>query len=212
MTKNIRSHRLLSLGLAALLGLTAPAVCGQELSPTANPSTATVSQGELYQLDPDHSFISFRISHLGFSILQGRFNTLRGQFRYNEKDPASASIQVTVETNSIDSNHAKRDAHLRGKNFLDVESFPTATFTSHAFQPQGEGGDLSGDLTLHGVTKRVVIPVKTVGAGTDPWGGFRRGFRGTLTLQRGDYDLRYNLGPAADTVELELLIEGVLQR
>jgi polyisoprenoid-binding protein YceI len=157
-----------------------------------------------------HAFIQFKISHLGYSWLLGRFNDFGGTFSYDEKNPAASKVEVTIKTASIDSNHAERDKHLRGKDFLDVDKYPTARFVSTAYEPKGDGkAVLKGDLTLHGVTKPVAIDVEHIGAGPDPWGGQRRGFAGTTTLTLKDFGIDYNLGPAARQVELFLSVEGI---
>jgi len=166
---------------------------------------------EQYKLDPTHSFIEFSISHLGFSVLKGRFNDISGSFSYDPEKPAASTVEVTVKTASIDSNHAERDKHLRNKDFLDVEKYPQATFKSTGFEPKGDDGVLTGDLTLHGVTKPITVDVKFVGAGKDPWGGYRRGYVGTTTIKRADFGMTYNLGPAAETMELQFFLEGIRQ-
>ncbi|MBF0108960.1 MAG: YceI family protein [Magnetococcales bacterium] len=166
----------------------------------------------VYDIDPAHSFVEFRILHLGFSVLKGRFNTVRGVFEYDDKNAATASIQVEIETASLDSNHAKRDKHLRGEDFLDVERFPLATFKSVSYKESGREGIVTGDLTLHGVTKRVEIPVMFIGAGADPWGGQRRGYEGRLEIRRADFGVSHNLGPAAENMTLEFFVEGVARK
>lgn len=174
-------------------------------------SASALAAPEQYQVDETHSFVNFSISHLGFSYLKGRFNDLSGSFVYDADNPASNSIVMEVKTASIDSNHAERDKHLRGKDFLNVDKFPIATFKTTSFEPKGEDGVLTGDLTLHGVTKPIQVDVTFVGAGTDPWGGYRRGYSGKTTIKRSDWGMTYNLGPAAETMELEFVIEGVRQ-
>ena len=126
-----------------------------------------------------HASIKFKISHLGYSWLHGRFNTFSGGFSYDENNPSASKVSVEIDTASVDSNHAERDKHLRSDDFLDVAKYPKASFVSTSFSEQGDGkATLTGDLTLHGVTKPVTIDVVQVGAGKDPWGGFRRGFSG----------------------------------
>ena len=169
---------------------------------------------EQYVIDTKgaHASIQFRIQHLGYSWLNGRFNTFSGSFEYDEKNPDKASIQVEIETASIDSNHAERDKHLRDKDFLHVEKFPKARFESTAFREKGDGtAVLTGNLTLHGVTKPVTIDVEHIGHGPDPWGGYRRGFEGTTRFALADYGIDYNLGPKSKEVELTLSVEGVRQ-
>lgn len=157
-----------------------------------------------------HASINFRIKHLGYSWLIGRFNKFEGSFSYDEKNPAASRVKVTIDTASIDSNHAERDKHLRSNDFLDTSKYPTAEFVSTSFEEQGDGKALlKGNLTLHGVTKQVTIEVKQIGAGADPWGGYRRGFLGTTSLALKDFGITYNLGPASQEVELTLSVEGI---
>lgn len=159
-----------------------------------------------------HAFIQFRIQHLGYSWLLGRFNDFEGTFTYDEQDPSRSSVEVAIDPASIDSNHAERDKHLRGEDFLHVEKYPEARFVSTSFEETGDGrAMLKGDLTLHGVTKPITIKVEHIGHGPDPWGGYRRGFSGITTLKLKDFGIDYDLGPAAREVELFLSIEGVRQ-
>lgn len=160
-----------------------------------------------------HAFIQFRIQHLGYSWLSGRFNTFSGSFEYDEKTPDQAKVQVEIDVASIDSNHAERDKHLRGKDFLQTDRFPKARFESTGFKEDGNGGAvLTGNLTLRGVTRPVTIQVEHIGHGPDPWGGYRRGFEGTTRLTLADYGITYDLGPKSKEVELTLSIEGVRQK
>ncbi len=157
-----------------------------------------------------HAAIEFRIKHLGYSWLLGRFNRFDGSFSYDEKDPAASRVEVVVDTSSIDSNHAERDKHLRGEDFLDVEKFPTASFFGISYKENADGtAVLTGDLTLHGVTKQIVIDVQHIGSGPDPWGGERRGFSGTTTLTLKDFGIKKDLGPASQELELFLYVEGI---
>lgn len=169
---------------------------------------------EDYKIDVKgaHAFVQFKIKHLGYSWLTGRFNTFDGEFSYDEKNPAAAKVRVEIDTASVDSNHAERDKHLRSKDFLEVKKFPKASFVSTAFKELGEGkAELTGDLTLHGVTKSITIMVNHVGAGKDPWGGYRRGFDGSVTLTLKDFGIERDLGPASAQVEMYLGIEGIRQ-
>ena len=169
---------------------------------------------EKYVIDTEgsHAFIQFRIQHLGYSWLSGRFNTFSGNFEYDEKNPGNASVQVDIDVASIDSNHAERDKHLRGDEFLHVDKFPKAKFVSTSFKENSDGtAVLKGDFTLHGVTRPVTINVEHIGHGPDPWGGYRRGFEGTTRIALADYGIKYNLGPKSKEVELTLSVEGIRQ-
>jgi polyisoprenoid-binding protein YceI len=173
---------------------------------------ASLAEPEAYVIDTDkaHAFVQFRIKHLGYSWLYGRFDDFRGTFAYDPSDPAASRVEVEIRTASLDSNHAERDKHLRGKDFLDADRYPTATFKSTAFKETGpDRGTLTGNLTLKGITRPVVITVDAIGHGADPWGGYRRGFEGRTRIALKDFGIDYNLGPAAREVELTLSIEGV---
>ncbi len=157
-----------------------------------------------------HASIQFKISHLGYSWIWGRFNDFNGEFSYDKKNPNASKIDVTINTGSIDSNHAKRDKHLRSEEFLDVEKFPQSRFVSTSFTMNENGtGVLKGDFTLHGVTKPITIDVKYIGEGNDPWGGYRVGFEGTTRIALADYGILKNLGPASKELDLIFSIEGV---
>lgn len=165
-----------------------------------------------YKLDPAHSFINFKVSHLGFSWLLGRFNSLSGVLDFNEANPEASKISVLIDTTSLDSNHSERNIHLKGEDYLDVKTYPEASFVSTAYQGNEQGGTLSGKLTLHGVTKDIKFDIKKVGEGNDPWGGYRAGFEGTIAIKRTDFGMESNLGPLANEVYLDLFIEGVREK
>lgn len=162
-----------------------------------------------YRLDPEHSFVQFRIKHLGYSWLYGRFNKISGEFSHDLKNSQGNRISVQIDTVSVDTNHAERDKHLRDERFLDVEKYPTATFKSTKYTGDDKRGVLQGHLILHGISKQIDIEVKKLGEGADPWGGYRAGFIGTTMLTLKDFGISYNLGPASTTMELELGVEGI---
>lgn len=165
-----------------------------------------------YKIDTEgaHAFVEFKIKHLGYSWLLGRFNSFEGDFSYDKKAPDDTKISVVIDTNSIDSNHAERDKHLRGKDFLDVKTFPTASFKSQSFTFNKDGvATVTGEFTLKGVTNTISFPVKEIGQGNDPWGGYRAGFEGKTQLKLTDYNIAYDLGPASSHVDIYLYIEGI---
>ena len=177
-------------------------------------SIASSAMAENYIIDTKgaHAFIQFKIKHLGYSWLYGRFNTFDGEFNYAKKNPQAATVKVNINTASLDSNHAERDKHLRGKDFLDVKQFPTSTFVSTSFKEKENGTIIiKGNFSLHGVTKEITINANHIGNGKDPWGGYRRGFAGTTTFALKDFKINYNLGPASEEVEILLSIEGIRQ-
>jgi len=172
------------------------------------------AEPETYELDTEkqHSFIQFRVQHLGFSWLYGRFNDFEGEFTADPDDADDASVEVTIDTASVDTGHAERDKHLRSDEFLHVEKYPEAKFVSTSADLDEEGnGTITGDLTLHGTTREVTLDVEAVGKGEDPWGGYRRGFLGETTIDMRAFgiDEQGQLGPAGRKVELTLSVEGV---
>lgn len=170
------------------------------------------AQAADYVIDTEkaHAFIDFRIQHLGFSWLNGRFNDFEGTFSYDADNLAASKIDVKIDVASVDTNFAERDKHLR-EQFLQTGKHPEARFTSTSFEQQEDGTLLmKGDFTLHGVTKPMTIPVEKVGEGEDPWGGYRVGFYGETSFMVEDYDIDVSkLGPSAQEVYLRLSIEGV---
>ncbi len=176
-------------------------------------STLAPVQAADYVIDTEkaHAFIDFRIQHLGYSWMSGRFNDFKGTFSYDAEAPQDSKIDVQINVESIDTNHAERDKHLRGKKFLDTSEFPNSRFVADSFDVQADGTMLiNGQFTLHGVTKPMTITAEKVGEGQDPWGGYRAGFTGTTTIKMADYGIDVAmLGPASQEVYLTLSIEGI---
>lgn len=173
-------------------------------------SALVPAQAADYIIDHEgaHASINISASHLGFSVLTGRFNTFSGTFSYDEKDISNAKVSVTIDTSSFDSNHAMRDKHVRSDDFLDVAKFSQATFVSTKVTDKGNGKlAIDGDFTLHGVTKPMTIDAIKVGEGKDPWGGYRLGFNGKSSISMGDFGFKQDYGQ----VDLTLHVEGIRQ-
>ena len=159
-----------------------------------------------------HASINFKIQHLGYSWLVGRFDKFEGTFSYDAANISASKIEVNIDTSSVNSNHAERDKHLRSDDFLDVSAFENAKFISKTVTDKGDGKlAIAGTLSLHGVSKDIVIDAQMIGEGKDPWGGYRLGFSGTTTIALTDFAIKMNLGPASNNVELSLHIEGIKQ-
>jgi len=157
-----------------------------------------------------HASINFKIKHLGYSWLTGRFDKFDGKFSYDPANVSASKIEVNIDTSSVNSNHAERDKHLKSDDFLDVSAFSNAKFISKSVTQNTDGQlTVTGVLTLHGVSKTITINAETIGEGKDPWGGYRAGFSGTTTIALTDFAIKMNLGPASTHVQLELHIEGV---
>lgn len=159
-----------------------------------------------------HASINFKIKHLGYSWLTGRFDKFDGKFSYDPANVSASKIEVNIDTSSVNSNHAERDKHLRSDDFLDVSAFANAKFVSESVTKKaGDQLEVKGVLTLHGVSKTITIDAQAVGEGKDPWGGYRAGFSGTTTIALTDFAIKMNLGPASTHVQLDLHIEGKKQ-
>ena len=163
-----------------------------------------------YVIDKEgqHASVNFKASHLGFSYIIGRFNDFEGEFSHDPKNPGLSKVKVTINANSLDTNHAERDKHLRGEQFFDVDMYPTISFDSTGYSAGPDIDTLKGNLTIHGITRAVSIDVRHVGEGNDPWGGYRSGFEGNIKLNAIDYGLPEWVGE----IEIELIIEGVRQK
>ncbi|WP_299495584.1 YceI family protein [uncultured Shewanella sp.] len=173
-----------------------------------------IAQAADYVIDTQgaHASIEFKVSHLGYSFVVGRFNDFNGEFSIDKNNMSKAKVSVIIDTASIDSNHAERDKHLRGSDFLNVGKFPKASFTSTSVVNKGHGDFIiNGDFTLNGVTKPLAIQAHEIGEGKDPWGGYRAGFEGTTEFALKDYNIKMDLGPASQNVKLDLVIEGIKQ-
>ncbi|MGQ7249911.1 YceI family protein [Halomonas sp. V046] len=164
-------------------------------------------------IDGQHAFVQFKISHLGFSYILGSFESFDGSFSYDPDNLEASEANVEVEVASLTTNHAERDKHIQSADFLDADEYPTATFTSTGFAPSGDNeGVLTGDLTLHGVTNSIEMPVTLLGEGDDPWGNYRAGFEGSTELALADYDIDMSKFPEPmQTLELYVSFEGIRQ-
>lgn len=164
-----------------------------------------------YQIDTKgmHASVNFKIQHLGYSWLTGRFEKFDGQYTYDDQQLSNSKIAVTIDTASVSTNHAERDVHLRSADFLNVKKHPKAQFVSDSISGTDQKMHVAGKFTLNGVTKEIVIEAHKIGEGKDPWGGYRNGFSGTTALKLADFNISKDLGPASAEVLLELHIEGV---
>lgn len=182
------------------------------LAMAATVSLATPAWADNYKIDTDgaHAFINFRMSHLGYSFIQGRFDTFSGSFKFDKSKPAESSITVDIDPASVNTNHQKRDDHIRGEDFLFVSEHKTAKFESTKIEVTGDNtGKVHGNLTLRGVTKPITIDVTYIGGGDDPWGGHRQGFVGTTSFVLADFGVPHGIGKG--TIQMTLDVEGIRQ-
>lgn len=174
----LRSSRTSGMVMVGLLLTLFPIVAGAE---TAR-----------WDIDPDHSTIEFRVAHMVVSKTSGRFTDYRGFVEMDADAKTLKSIEATIKAASIDTNHDKRDAHLRNVDFLDVERFPTMTYKMKQYRKQGDAYTVIGDLTLRGVTKEISLSGTFNGITQDPWGNTRAGFSADGILNRKDFGMVWN--------------------
>jgi len=149
-----------------------------------------------WTIDPDHSNIGFKVKHLMVANVKGSFEKHTGTVEINDKDITKSKVEVSIDTNSINTNVQKRDEHLRSADFFDVAKYPTMTFVSKKVAKAGKDRlKVTGDLTLHGVTREVVLDVEPISKESkDPWGNIRRGTTATTKIDRKDFGLAWNKG------------------
>jgi len=147
-----------------------------------------------WTIDPAHTSVQFSVRHMMVSNVRGEFRKVSGTVQGEQADPSKAVIEATIDAASIDTREPKRDEHLKSPDFLDVAKYPTITFKSKRIEPAGAGGfKVTGDLTLHGVTKEVVLDVSDVTpAIKDPMGKTRAGARATTKLDRKDFGISWS--------------------
>jgi polyisoprenoid-binding protein YceI len=167
------------------------------MTTTLAPATTTTTT---WQIDPSHSLVELSVRHMMVSTVKGRFTAVQGSIVTADEDPTLASVTASIDASSIATGDANRDAHLRSADFLDVEHFPTITFTSKRIEGSRDEFTLVGDLTLHGVTREVALEVTFNGQGTNPYGKTVAGFTAETKLNRKDWGLGWNVALEAGGV------------
>lgn len=147
-----------------------------------------------YDIDSSHSVASFTVRHLMVSNVRGEFAKTTGTVVYDEKDPTKSTVEATVDVSTINTRDPKRDGHLKSPDFFDAEKFPTITFKSTKVEKAGQGKlKVTGNLTMHGVTKPVTLDVEgPSGEVKDPWGNTKVGASATTKINRNDFGVKWN--------------------
>ena len=154
--------------------------------------SATATAVKTIAIDKTHSEATFQVRHLVTKV-RGRFTDLGGSIAFDEASPEASAVSFTIQAASIDTGTPDRDAHLRSEDFFHVEQYPAITFVSTAIRARGGNEfDVTGDLTMRGVTKRITLPVSYLGTARDPWGKEKIGFETETTINRKDYGLVWN--------------------
>jgi polyisoprenoid-binding protein YceI len=171
-----------------------------------------------WNIDASHSHVEFSVRHLMISTVKGRFGEVSGKVVTDEGDPSRGQVEVTINAASIDTREAQRDAHLRSADFFDAENFPTLTFKSTRIaKASGDDLTVTGDLTIRGTTREVVLDVTSEGRVTDPWGGERAGFTAKGKIKRSDFGLTWNMAletggvVVGDEIKISIDVELVKQ-
>lgn len=169
-----------------------------------------------WQIDPSHSSVNFSVRHMMVAKVRGRFASFSGTITTGD-GPQVAAVEATVDTSSIDTRDDNRDEHLRSPDFFDAANHPTMTFRSTKVTPKGDDYEVSGEVTIKGVTKPLTLDVEVGGVGKDPWGNTKIGFSATGTLNRKDFGLEWNAPLetggvlVGDKINIDLDIEAALQ-
>ena len=177
---------------------------------TVTPAKAEI---EVYEFDKAHTQVLFFVDHLGFSKSQGEFLDFDGSFTFNRADPTTSHVEVTIQTDSIDMDDEKWDAHMKNEDFFDVEKFPTMLFKSTKIEKTGsKTAHIIGDLTILETTKPVTLNVTFNKAGVHTFNQkYVAGFSATATVKRSDFGIKYGLPLIGDDVEIRLEVEGIRQ-
>tara|TARA_B100001989_G_scaffold246381_2_gene217215 strand:+ start:779 stop:1402 length:624 start_codon:yes stop_codon:yes gene_type:complete len=184
-------------------------LCGATASPAFAEDTKTGP--EHYEFDTVHTQIIFFVDHVGFSKSEGEFTDFGGHYILDRKNPENSSVEVTIDTASIDMDDEKWDAHMKNEDFFNVEKFPEMTFKSTGVNVTGDNtAEITGDLTLLGVTKPVTLNVTHNKSDKHPFSGkFVSGFSATANLKRSEFGMNYGLPAIGDDVEIRIEVEGI---
>ncbi len=181
-------------------------------------TTSVVPGTTVWSIDPAHSNVEFSVRHLMIATVRGRFADVAGTVKLDEASPAKSSVDVRIQAASIDTRAEQRDNHLRSPDFFDVARYPTITFTSRTVEPKGDDQlKVTGDLTMHGVTKPVTLSATKEGSARDPWGNDRVAFSATAKLDRKEFGLTWNQAletggvMVGDEIKITLDVELVRQ-
>jgi polyisoprenoid-binding protein YceI len=159
-------------------------------TPAAVPQTST----SIWNIDPVHSVVEFKVRHMMISNVKGQFSKVTGVLTLDEAKPENSRVETSIDVASVDTRDAQRDGHLKSADFFDAEKFPAITFKSTSVKQTGQGrGTVEGDLTIHGVTRKIVLDVEgPTSPGKDPWGNTRVAVSATTKISRKDYGLIWN--------------------
>jgi polyisoprenoid-binding protein YceI len=175
-------------------------------------ASLSYAEPDAYRIDDTHSFANWTIRHVA-SKTSGTFGDIKGKILIDREHLSNSSVEAKINMLSVNSNHAKRDEHIKKPEYLDVDKYAEMTFVSTKVEANNNSeGVITGNLTLHGVTKELTFPFKVLGFGADPWGGYRMGIEAHTAIKASDFGFGWGVKPNApvgDDIEIILLIEGV---
>ena len=169
-----------------------------------------VQAADTFKIDPVESSVVFSVAY-GVSNFYGRFNDVSGTVVLDKADPSKSSIELTVPVESVDTHNEKRDQHLKGPDFFNAKQFPVMTFKSKKVESSGDTYKVTGDFTLHGVTKPLTLEIKKGGEGKGVEGEIRSGGETHFTIKRSDYGMNFMQGPVGDEINIVVSLEGIKQ-
>ena len=170
-----------------------------------------------WDIDPVHSEVGFSVRHLMVSKVKGTFKTFSGSITIAE-NPLESKVEATIDASTVDTRDENRDTHLRSSDFFEVEKHPQIIFRSTSVHPKGSDYTVTGDLTIHGVTRSVDLELEFNGVSPDPWGGTRAGFSASTEISRSDFGIEFNMAldgggvVVGDKIKITLEVEAVLQK
>jgi len=189
-----------------------------ESTSTTTQTTTTTTGTSVWAIDASHSMVEFGVKHLMVSTTKGRFTDITGTVTVDENDVTKSKVDVTIKVDSLSTFDEKRDGHLKSPDFFDVENYPTITFKSTKIEPRSSDRiDVTGDITIHGVTRQLTLQAEFNGRGTSPWGSEVVAYSAETSISRKDFGMGWNAALEAggvvvgDKVKIALEIEAVKQ-
>jgi len=189
-----------------------------ESTSTTTQTTTTTTGTSVWAIDASHSMVEFGVKHLMVSTTKGRFTDITGTVTVDENDVTKSKVDVTIKVDSLSTFDEKRDGHLKSPDFFDVENYPTITFKSTKIEPRSSDRiDVTGDITIHGVTRQLTLQAEFNGRGTSPWGSEVIAYSAETSISRKDFGMEWNAALEAggvvvgDKVKIAIEVEAIKQ-
>jgi polyisoprenoid-binding protein YceI len=170
---------------------------------------SALQAADTFEIDPVHSSVLFKVRHLNVADFYGRFNEIKGTVSFDKDSPEKSSVTAEVPIESVDTHNDKRNQHLKSPDFFNAKQFPNISFKSTKVEKAGDDFKVTGDFTLHGVTKSITVEFEKVGEGKGMQGEIRAGGKTEFKIKRSDYGMNFMLNGIGDEVEITISLEGV---